>query len=55
MRAYIINALLCAMAVCDAFTMGSYLVYILRFRIFDNTDGITFGFHNNKALNISNN
>ncbi|KAL6728314.1 hypothetical protein Aduo_010095 [Ancylostoma duodenale] len=36
MRAYIINALLCAMAVCDALTMMSYFVYILRFRIFDN-------------------
>ncbi|VDP19897.1 unnamed protein product [Heligmosomoides polygyrus] len=40
MRAFIINALLCAMAVCDALTMASYLVYILRFRIFDSTDGV---------------
>ncbi|CAJ0599587.1 unnamed protein product [Cylicocyclus nassatus] len=43
MRAYIINALLCAMAVCDALTMASYLVYILRFRIFDNPEG-SFGY-----------
>ncbi|KAK6740264.1 hypothetical protein RB195_008621 [Necator americanus] len=40
MRAYIINALLCAMAVCDALTMTSYLIYILRFRIFDNATGV---------------
>ncbi|KAJ1374354.1 Serpentine type 7TM GPCR chemoreceptor Srw [Parelaphostrongylus tenuis] len=40
MRTYIINALLCAMAVCDTITMSSYLVYILRFRIFDNTTGV---------------
>uniref|UniRef100_A0A0K0CWK9 G_PROTEIN_RECEP_F1_2 domain-containing protein n=1 Tax=Angiostrongylus cantonensis TaxID=6313 RepID=A0A0K0CWK9_ANGCA len=40
MRTYIINALLCAMAVCDTLTMSSYLVYILRFRIFDNTSGV---------------
>ncbi|VDM62749.1 unnamed protein product [Angiostrongylus costaricensis] len=40
MRTYIINALLCAMAVCDILTMSSYLVYILRFRIFDNTIGV---------------
>ncbi|CAI4232057.1 unnamed protein product [Auanema sp. JU1783] len=43
MRAYIINALLCAMAVCDALTMASYLIYILRFRLFDN-DSTTFGY-----------
>uniref|UniRef100_A0A1I7X6Z7 G_PROTEIN_RECEP_F1_2 domain-containing protein n=1 Tax=Heterorhabditis bacteriophora TaxID=37862 RepID=A0A1I7X6Z7_HETBA len=43
MRAYIINALLCAMAVCDALTMVSYLIYILRFRIFDNDSGV-FGY-----------
>ncbi|PIO73560.1 hypothetical protein TELCIR_04468 [Teladorsagia circumcincta] len=35
MRAYTINAILCAMAVCDALTMTSYLIYILKFRIFD--------------------
>ncbi|VDL70552.1 unnamed protein product [Nippostrongylus brasiliensis] len=40
MRTYIINALLCAMAICDALTMLSYLIYILRFRIFDNDVGI---------------
>ncbi|KHJ88838.1 hypothetical protein OESDEN_11360 [Oesophagostomum dentatum] len=43
MRAYIINALLCAMAVCDALTMTSYLVYIIRFRIFDNEEGESGG------------
>ncbi|KJH48717.1 hypothetical protein DICVIV_05173 [Dictyocaulus viviparus] len=40
MRTYIINALLCAMAVCDALTMLSYLIYILRFRIFDYSAGV---------------
>ncbi|CAP33655.2 Protein CBR-DMSR-5 [Caenorhabditis briggsae] len=35
MRVYIINALLCAMSICDIITMTSYFIYILRFRIFD--------------------
>ncbi|CAD6188652.1 unnamed protein product [Caenorhabditis auriculariae] len=37
MRAYVMNALLCAMCVCDVTTMASYFIYILRFRIFDNS------------------
>lgn len=35
MRVYIINALLCAMSICDITTMTSYFIYILRFRVFD--------------------
>ncbi|XGW17263.1 hypothetical protein V3C99_002122 [Haemonchus contortus] len=44
MRAYIINAILCAMAVCDALTMSSYLIYIIKFRIFDNNGVIGYSY-----------
>ncbi|CAB3402981.1 unnamed protein product [Caenorhabditis bovis] len=42
MRVYIINALLCAMSICDIITMASYFVYILRFRIFDSSNVIGY-------------
>uniref|UniRef100_A0A8R1HXX6 G_PROTEIN_RECEP_F1_2 domain-containing protein n=1 Tax=Caenorhabditis japonica TaxID=281687 RepID=A0A8R1HXX6_CAEJA len=45
MRVYIINALLCAMSICDIITMSSYFIYILRFRMFDvpsNTIGYSY-------------
>ncbi|KAK5971796.1 DroMyoSuppressin Receptor [Trichostrongylus colubriformis] len=44
MRAYTINAVLCAMAVCDALTMSSYLIYIVNFRIFDSNGVVGYSY-----------
>ncbi|CAI5444440.1 unnamed protein product [Caenorhabditis angaria] len=44
MRVYIINALLCAMSICDIITMFSYFIYIIRFKLLDDNSSQTWGY-----------